>query len=1664
MSDKKNTGVKATSLLLDRIYPDNENTVSVLQKQGIRSVMDLVRLPQGARGELTSLTEAQALNNLYQRALPLAVTTARQFREKRIVGTVRRVLEERSGIQALVEGPTYESQFNEAWGAFSLPGAIDSTQGPVAYLTSLYRYLTQELEVMPGSEVNKRIKLLSRRPDIPELLLDESALNKVEPAISIVNNILERAIAQKIEPDPTLKNVDEALSLARYPLNLPFERYMSQILYVTNKGNSSPGAVSRACDPDYPYFVAMGLTSPLAEDAMRMDSQLGPMQQEILLEAPYLPGTFTGKRVSPRTGARSEASIQNDSFYKRHYGVNNGEALRDIREFCRRTDTNQEDIESLFSIERYLPIASPNIPDLEAPAPDVFGSVFINSAGKGYASVATNAQGDLHTIIGADISHFDRIQRLIRLSRWLGISFDQTDRLLMAAIRVEQQGKINPDIIPTEHTIRALGLFRHLHAKTGITVEDFAALLEGPARYARGKEETQYDRIFNRNDRYSDTLILDGLDFTIIPKNQEQQTRINRLCSAIGIGFETYRYLARFIYQALNNLREEHDWDGEEKLSWNYEVVSAFYRMTILPRYLGISALEMVALLQLLTDQSPQFVSLLAKPRFLAGGHSEITDTLNVIHALTEAVLWCQDHQLDIPWLHQTLLPVAAPTEPTLLHNRIVRQIAAGTGAVLLDQSSFLQTGLPENTNEGLPVDWVGEFEPLLNNSGVVKEELENVEQRVKQILSASGINDSSLVQKTVAMFLDAKALQNSLVYESIGNALELTTSQVRELLRWANTTVAMILEDINSSLSPEVNEEPVVNAELIATLNRIEIRAAVVNKLELSAYALKLYQEHPQIFESKIFSSGVQTKHDVSLNLLFAFIEFQQVIKGASQPEESIIDYLAMINSVEEESLNPEMMALIRDEAAVIIAGFTGLSILTVLNIAREINRSGILRTVRELERLLRIRAMCDKLSLDADAIFSLGQLTPTSSISDFLAAGQKALSSLAFAESAVSRRDTAEMGQSLNSTISIEKDSLVAQSDDKARVRVVIRDLMGEPRKDINIVWNTSLGALSEQENEVGEVTELASVTDENGAASVWLHPGKIQGAARVTVRYGLNSSVTAQPVAITYDRNSVEITAVDGYPTPVEVNAGAQETIEYKVYLKDRHKNLATGETVRWSADISAPQFYPLNSVTDKEGIARTRLKSLHPEENVVVEARSDSSGASISFAPVRFRDLPWLAKPQMESTLYKGVPHEVTCRANSIDGKPLAGVTIEWEVIKGTAEPLASSVTNADGIATQTVIPGETGTLQLKVSGTKGEYTLKPVNSGIVTVSELVITEVLPARELTLSLLPGVKKIEIPDLSVKLNYEREGMEVIWRGDLTGEEINYTDSSGRAVLKSRIIDVEGKDKIFISVAPSRGTGMNIQINIVEVSFDFVIPEQDTVAERDFAEGVCFISLLHKSTLKVKVADKNTGASVPGYSLNIQAENENGEYFLVNTSLPQDGWGISDSNGIISVELTPLLNHDLGEVGKLPNEFFLRASDAYGKVKVLRCAIAYFMSRIMYCVFIPFTKGFSVITSTLNDRISQPDKELSVIDNVIQVRNETKGWALNIIDHSFYTQRVGNDKITGTYDGDYYLPGDIIRVTYDTYSADKLPLIFTNGENSMTYPQGTSEDNIEE
>ncbi|OAI92336.1 hypothetical protein AYO28_18875 [Pseudomonas putida] len=318
----------------------------------------------------------------------MAVLAARHYREQRLTADQAATRPWRTGLRALVDGPTFESQFSPNWADNCPPGSIEATTSPAAYLTALFRWATQVIEPLADVDEGQPVFLAARRPDLAGLMLDNTSLERVEPTLGIVNEILESAARKHLDDhNEKGRSVDDALLEARYPFGLPFERYMSQINAVLGRKDGNLGELVRQLDPHYPYFCRSGLHSQRSDDALQMDTALGPEQRALLLEAPYFPrgarrasARSVQTRTNPRTLLREPLHALQTSFFMRHYGVGDVQELVRLDTFCLRTGLDQDGLESLLSIQRYAPMASPNVPGLAPATPARFGSVYINAA------------------------------------------------------------------------------------------------------------------------------------------------------------------------------------------------------------------------------------------------------------------------------------------------------------------------------------------------------------------------------------------------------------------------------------------------------------------------------------------------------------------------------------------------------------------------------------------------------------------------------------------------------------------------------------------------------------------------------------------------------------------------------------------------------------------------------------------------------------------------------------------------------------------------------------------------------------------------------------------------------------------------------------------------------------------------------------------------------------------------------------------------------------------------------------------------------------------------------------------------------------------------------------------------------------------------------------
>ncbi len=463
--------------------------------------------------------DAEILHN----RLAVAVhTVARKQRELRQISEFRSPREEK-GLKALTRQLTYEDQFSPNWAGNTLPDAIDSGHGAVAYLYDLLTFVERMIE--PKGDSDKAITLKQRRPDIYNILLNEENVNGNISKIQIINQIISTAISQQEkneDPEKLMLNV-------RYPYRFPFENYLNQIYAVLDEYDLSIGDIKRRCDPQAPYFTQPGLHGTNSDSALWLDSHLGPGLREILLAVPQV---------------KNSQEEDNTPYFKQNFGVEQFTDLLNSTVFCQQLKLERSDLELLFSCGEYVPHLSQNVDPKTITgyeteqgrevSPAVYGSVFINNNISPAIKIDSNIS-DNHTFENMDESRCERIERFLRLSRALDLPYNELDTLLTSVIRAEHN-QVDKDLTITGNTLRAIGLFVSLNRKLKCTVSQFSVLYDGISIYSQGKNISDFDRLFNNDDRFSYRFIIDD-------KKMEERD-INRICSVFGINYDTFSYLA----------------------------------------------------------------------------------------------------------------------------------------------------------------------------------------------------------------------------------------------------------------------------------------------------------------------------------------------------------------------------------------------------------------------------------------------------------------------------------------------------------------------------------------------------------------------------------------------------------------------------------------------------------------------------------------------------------------------------------------------------------------------------------------------------------------------------------------------------------------------------------------------------------------------------------------------------------------------------------------------------------------------------------------------------------------------------------------------------------------------------------------------------------------
>jgi hypothetical protein len=362
-------------------------------------------------------------------------------------------------------------------------------------------------------------------------------------------------------------------------------------------------------------------------------------------------------------------SVEQQGFFQKHYGLESNsiqldQSLIDLKTFMQRTGLDAQQVEAVLSQRTHFPRLSPNCPStnpqfgatgIGAPYPHAshFGACYVNGHGSGrYDSVTPatatsirkdqfdNSMGLTEVLVGArktwrltktSPNRFDRLQRMIRLQRWLEIPFAELDTLIISAIRSEGEHNLTMEL--NLNTLRALGVYRYLAQRYKLEPLEFAAFLHDLTPYATGDDVPLFDQVFNEVTLFDVPLVLDQQVFNARGADVASKRTVAQLCAGLGLQPSELSFLR------LAGQTQEH----VGPLKRDLETVSSVYRQARVPQMFGLSAEDGWALMDLLGGQdyqrllctgrlSQQFGQSL-KPIYIkaAGGSPRIEITLALV-------------------------------------------------------------------------------------------------------------------------------------------------------------------------------------------------------------------------------------------------------------------------------------------------------------------------------------------------------------------------------------------------------------------------------------------------------------------------------------------------------------------------------------------------------------------------------------------------------------------------------------------------------------------------------------------------------------------------------------------------------------------------------------------------------------------------------------------------------------------------------------------------------------------------------------------------------------------------------------------------------------------------------------------------------------------------
>ncbi|MDY1049433.1 Tc toxin subunit A [Pseudomonas coleopterorum] len=704
-------------------------------------------------------------------------------------------------------------------------------------------------------------------------------------------------------------------------------------------------------------------------------------------------------------------------FLREHYGMEQtsfGQSeLSQVSTFCQATGLDADQLQALIAQKDAFPRLSPNCPMgnptggdaplKRPPSPMNYGAVYVNGVGgQDLYAAAENAQlynngltfwqgsGAAALQLGNTcLDRFDRLQRMIRLQRWMNIPFAELDILIVSAMRAE--GNANPGLQLNQNTLRTLGAYRYFSRNFGIGAEEFAAFLHDITPFASGDKASLFDRVFNSPVLFGAPLRLDRTTFTQTTSDMASQKTIGQLCAGLGLLPD----VTSFGVLAANTIAHV------GPLNRSLPIVSAMYRQARIADLFSLNVADLDYLLRLLGGV--EFVRKCTAGLLLPREADAATeaDVLDILMKLDESVRWLKANKLTVSQLRDMMeagpVPVAAPG----LLDRL-QQLAGDARTQAVTAHAVAALNLPGKST-GAAIDWFAELgkgaQALIDARGLVNAPTLTLEDsdsaqltaKVTALVESQGLAASA---KPAAITVLSEFLLDTLTQQTrlVEALLQEHTTLLPELAvlvgRCAEVSPQQLLTGVLQAWPATGAASEAGIAAVLAQLHQANTCAKALSWVGIGAKALRTLLVNPAWL-------GTAKLWPLSLDNLRAFKAYDGLFDTLGQPEERLLGYLAQANALFSNRPGKRQLAVQAQTCNAAMATLLGWSETEVAALT-ELLPQKTAKTVVHIDWLRRAQALSLETGLNAATLLQACSLTAESPEADWQAVGQAAMAAV--------------------------------------------------------------------------------------------------------------------------------------------------------------------------------------------------------------------------------------------------------------------------------------------------------------------------------------------------------------------------------------------------------------------------------------------------------------------------------------------------------------------------------------------------------------------------------------------------------------------------------------------------------------------------------------------